>query len=155
MSTREEKVLSGDGFGERRAFKAVDVIYWLYAALFKRRYSGSVETVLDQDIRAPLDDPNLDLLIGNLKEDEGDPVVSPSNLDMRWVGHPLYNMMKIVLRANEAVDRERQEKSNSRPGSAAAVEVTILREPSLRPWLACLMPREENCSSEWRMMEPS
>lgn len=79
-------------------------LYWLYAALFKRRYSGSVETVLDQDIRALLDDPNLDLLIGNLKEDEGDPVVSPSNLDMRWVGHPLYNMMKIVLRANEAVD---------------------------------------------------
>jgi hypothetical protein len=79
-------------------------LYWLHAALFKRRYSGSVETVLDQDIRALLDDPNLDLLIGNLKEDEGDPVVSPSNLDMRWVGHPLYNMMKIVLRANSAVD---------------------------------------------------
>jgi hypothetical protein len=79
-------------------------LYWLYAALFKSRYSGSVETVLDQDIKALLDDPDLDLLIGNLKEDEGDPVVSPSNLDMRWVGHPLYNMMKIVLRTNEAVD---------------------------------------------------
>jgi hypothetical protein len=79
-------------------------LYWLYAALFKRRYSGSVETILDQDIRALLDDPNLELLIGNLKEEEGDPIVSPSNLDMRWIGHPLYNMMKIVLRANEAVD---------------------------------------------------
>lgn len=79
-------------------------LYWLYAALFKRRYSGSVETVLDQDIRALLHDPDLDLLIGNLKENEGDPVVSSSNLDMRWVGHPLYNMMKIVLRANQALD---------------------------------------------------
>jgi hypothetical protein len=79
-------------------------LYWLYAALYKRRYSGSVETVLDQDIRALLNDPNLDLLIGNLKEDEGDPAVSPSNLDMRWVGHPLYNMMTVVLRANKAVD---------------------------------------------------
>jgi len=79
-------------------------LYWMYAALFKRHYSGSVETVLDQDIRALLEDPSLDLLIGNLKEDEGDPVVSPSNLDMRWVGHPLYNMMTIVLRVNGAVD---------------------------------------------------
>jgi hypothetical protein len=79
-------------------------LYWMYAALFKRRYSGSVDTKLDQDITALLDEPGPNALLINLKDDEGDPSVSPANLDMRGVGHPLYNMMSIVIRANGAVD---------------------------------------------------
>jgi hypothetical protein len=79
-------------------------LYWMYAALFKRRYSGSVDTKLDQDITSLLKEPGPDALLANLKEDEGDPTIAPSNLDMRGVGHPLYNMMSIVIRANGAVD---------------------------------------------------
>jgi hypothetical protein len=79
-------------------------LYWMYGALFQRRYSGSVDTKLDQDITALLDEPGPDAILANLKEDEGDPIITPSNLDMRGVGHPLYNMTSIVIRANQAVD---------------------------------------------------
>jgi hypothetical protein len=51
-----------------------------------------------------LAEPNPDSLIATLKEDEGEPIITASNLDMRGVGHPLYNMMSIVIRAKGAVD---------------------------------------------------
>jgi hypothetical protein len=90
-----------DWFKQR---EALQFLYWMYAALYQRRYSGSLETKLDQDISSLLAELDPNALIANLKEDEGDPVISPSNLDMRGVGHPLYNMMSIVIRARGGVD---------------------------------------------------
>lgn len=79
-------------------------LYWMYAALFERRYSGSTETYLDRDISALLANPSPDSLIATLKEDEGEPRITAANLDSRSVSHPLYNMTNIVIRANGAVD---------------------------------------------------
>jgi hypothetical protein len=79
-------------------------LHWAYAALYQSRYSSSADTYLQQDISALLKEPQPETLITALKEDEGDPEVSASNLDMRGVGHALYNMMNIVIRARGAVD---------------------------------------------------
>lgn len=79
-------------------------LYWMYAALFERRYSGSTETYLDRDISALLANPSPESLIATLKEDEGEPRITAANLDSRSVSHPLYNMANIVIRANGAVD---------------------------------------------------
>ncbi len=85
--------------GERRK-----ILYWIYAALFQTRYSGTVDTKLERDLAA-LDDPSpIDNLIAALREDQGDPTVTPSNLDSRGVVHPLYNMTVIMIRANGGVD---------------------------------------------------
>ncbi|MEJ6952097.1 GmrSD restriction endonuclease domain-containing protein [Natronospora cellulosivora (SeqCode)] len=80
------------------------MLYWLYAALYQRRFSSSLETSLEQDVNAVIESNNPDSLIENLKEEEGDPILTEGSLDMRGVGHPLYNMMCIVIRAKGAVD---------------------------------------------------
>jgi len=79
-------------------------LYWAYAALYQRHYTGSVDTTLDRDIQALLETPGPDALLANLKEDEGDAEITAPSLDMRGVGNPLYNMMSIVIRARGAVD---------------------------------------------------
>jgi hypothetical protein len=80
------------------------LLFWIYAALFQRRYSGSVDQKLARDLSAIETNNSVDSLLAVLKEDEGDPVVTPESLDTRGVGHPLYNMSCIVIRANDGVD---------------------------------------------------
>ncbi|MFW6026975.1 MAG: GmrSD restriction endonuclease domain-containing protein, partial [Candidatus Woesearchaeota archaeon] len=80
------------------------LLFWIYAALFQRRYSGSVDQKLSRDLSAIETNNSVDSLLAVLKEDEGDPVVTPESLDTRGVGHPLYNMSCIVIRANDGVD---------------------------------------------------
>lgn len=80
------------------------MIYWLYAALYKRRYSASVDQYLEKDLAQLEQNESIDNLIRVLKEEEGGLEVNPSDLVDRGVGHPLYNMMCFVIRANGAVD---------------------------------------------------
>ncbi|MBD3204457.1 DUF262 domain-containing protein [Candidatus Woesearchaeota archaeon] len=85
------------------------MLYWMYAALYKRRYSGSVDQKLEEDLKSikqeeskrtlPIDD-----LIAILKENEGNPKITKNNLISRGVGHPLYNMTNIVIRFRGGVD---------------------------------------------------
>ncbi len=80
------------------------LLFWMYAALFQRRYSGSVDQKLERDLSAIDSKQGVDSLLTALKEDEGEPQISPENLDTRGVGHPLYNMTCIVIMANGGVD---------------------------------------------------
>lgn len=78
--------------------------YWMYAALYQSRYSGSVDQKLEKDLSCLTSDTPLDDLIAILKEDQGDPKVNPQNLDARGVGHPFYNMSCIIIRSKGGVD---------------------------------------------------
>jgi len=80
------------------------LLYWMYGALFKRRYSSQTDQLLEDDISSLIDELKPEVLINNLKEDEGEPEVTPQALDMRGVGHPFYDMMCIVARSKGAVD---------------------------------------------------
>jgi hypothetical protein len=80
------------------------LLYWMYAALIQRRYSGSVDQRLERDLNALENEPPIESLIAVLREDHGDPEVAPSNLDSRGVGHPLYNMTQVLIRAEGGVD---------------------------------------------------
>jgi hypothetical protein len=91
--------LKFQGEAERRK-----LLYWMYAAHYQTRYSGSVDQKLERDLGALDSDTPADDLIAILREDHGDPSVSPDNLDTRGVGHPLYNMTVILIRAKNGVD---------------------------------------------------
>lgn len=78
--------------------------YWMYAALVQRRYSGSVETNLHQDITSLSEEDDASALIHTLQAEEGDFEVTPAHLDLRGVRNPLYEMMCFVLRSRGAVD---------------------------------------------------
>jgi hypothetical protein len=80
------------------------MLYWMYAALLLRRHTRSLDASLRQDMNVLEEGQPLVGLITTLKEEEGDPHVTPENLDMRGIRHPLYNMMCIVVRANDGVD---------------------------------------------------
>jgi len=80
------------------------LLYWMYAALYQSRYSGSVDQKLEKDLGCLSSDTPLDDLIAILKEDQGDPKVNPQNLDARGVGHPFYNMSCILIRSKGGVD---------------------------------------------------
>lgn len=91
--------------GEFRSARERDrMLYWMYAALLQRRHTRSLDASLLQDLNVLDDDEPIAALVTTLKEEEGDPHVSPENLDMRGIRHPLYNMMSIVIRAREGVD---------------------------------------------------
>lgn len=91
--------------GEFRSAQERDrMLYWMYAALLQRRHTRSLDASLLQDLNVLDDDEPIAALVTTLKEEEGDPHVSPENLDMRGIRHPLYNMMSIVIRAREGVD---------------------------------------------------
>ncbi|KYH24017.1 hypothetical protein HAPAU_40960 [Halalkalicoccus paucihalophilus] len=80
------------------------MLYWMYGALLLRRYSRSVDANLAQDLNALSETEPLKALVATLKEEEGEPTVTASNLDLRAVNHPLYNMMCIVIRSRGGVD---------------------------------------------------
>lgn len=80
------------------------LIYWMYAALYQTRYSGSVDQRLERDLTALSADKPVDELISVLCEDHGDSIVTPENLDTRGVSHPIYNMSCILIRAKGGLD---------------------------------------------------
>lgn len=80
------------------------MLYWMYAALIQRRHTRSLDAALRQDMNVIENDEPLVALVTTLKEEEGDPHVEPENLDMRGIRHPLYNMMRIVIRQRGGVD---------------------------------------------------
>lgn len=98
------------------------LLYWMYAALYQRRYSGSVDQMLEKDLSVLEDRQPIESLIAQLREDEGSPEVSPSHLDTRGVAHPLYNMMQILIRAKGGVDWSNGLKLSEPIGSSYSVE---------------------------------
>jgi len=99
--------LYGPEFNSEYSMKKM--FYWMYAALYKRRFTSSVDQKLEDDLSClkpdytPNKDP-IDDLLDNLREDQGDPEVTKSNLCMRGIIHPLYNMANIVIRAKGGFD---------------------------------------------------
>ncbi len=99
--------LYGPEFPDEKSLRKA--LYWMYASLYQTRYSSSVDTTLEEDLTALKGEYTeethpFDYLLDNLKEDQGDPVISKSAVASRGVGHPLYNMQRIVIRANKGVD---------------------------------------------------
>lgn len=96
--------LSMNGGEFRSADERDRMLYWMCAALLQRRHTRSLNSSLRQDMNVLDEDEPIRALITTLKEEEGDPHVVPENLDMRGIRHPIYNMMRIVIRANDGVD---------------------------------------------------
>ncbi|MCS4142158.1 GmrSD restriction endonuclease domain-containing protein [Salinibacter ruber] len=109
-----------EAFQDERAREGL--LYWMYAALYQRRYSGSVDTMLEKDLGALEDRQPIESLIAQLREDEGSPEVNPSHLDTRGVSHPLYNMMQILIRKKGGVDWSNGLKLSEPMGSSYSIE---------------------------------
>lgn len=80
------------------------LLYWMYAAHYQRRYSGSTDQKLERDLNALHSDQPIENLIAVLREDEGDSTVHADNMARRGVGHPFYKMMKVLIRADGGLD---------------------------------------------------
>ena len=97
----------GPEFSSEKIMKKI--FYWMYAALYQRRFSSSVDQKLEDDLNrlnpdfTPEVDPIDDLLV-NLREEQGDPEITKANLNSRGIGHPLYNMTNFIIRAKGGFD---------------------------------------------------
>lgn len=98
------------------------LLYWMYAALYLRRYSGSVDQKLERDLNSLNDDHPIEGLIATLREDHGSPEVKSSQLDTRSVSHPFYNMMQVLIRASGGVDWSNGLKLSKPIGSQYSLE---------------------------------
>lgn len=80
-------------------------IHWMYAAMAWARYSGQTDQRLDHDISIILreDDP-WDELINAIIEQRGRIDLSPSDIEGRNIGHPLYRIFYILCKRNGAID---------------------------------------------------
>ncbi|MCD6502031.1 DUF262 domain-containing protein [bacterium] len=80
-------------------------IHWMYAAMAWARYSGQTDQRLDHDISIILrgNDP-WDELINAIIEQRGRIDLSPSDLEGRNIGHPLYRIFYILCKRNGAID---------------------------------------------------
>lgn len=63
-----------------------------------------MESSLEQDVNTINENNHPKSLLDNLKEEEGNPILTAGSLDMRGVEHPLYNMMCVLIRVKGAVD---------------------------------------------------
>ncbi len=80
------------------------MLYWMYAALYRRRYSSSVDQYLEKDLGALKEKKPINALINFLEEEEGSLEVAKGELQERGIAHPFYNMMSFVIRANKGID---------------------------------------------------
>jgi hypothetical protein len=80
------------------------LLYWFYAALMQQRYSSQVNQNLEIDLKAIYENNSPDALIYALEEGEGVLNITSDSISGRTVGHPLYSIMNIVVRANRGVD---------------------------------------------------
>ncbi len=76
----------------------------MYAALYRRRYSSSVDQYLEKDLGALKEESPIDALINFLEEEEGGLEVARGELQERGVSHPFYNMMNFVIREKKGID---------------------------------------------------
>lgn len=97
----------GPEFPDEETLKKV--LYWMYAALYLRRYTNSVDQKLEKDLNG-LKEENMskthpiDELLFILKEDEGSLEVSAADIASRGISHPFYNMMSIIIRSRGGLD---------------------------------------------------
>ena len=78
---------------------------WLYLALIRGRYSGSVETALDEDLAAIRDaaDP-VEIMIEKIRRRSGRLGVGPEDFEGKTTRSALFNMMYILARDAGAKD---------------------------------------------------
>ncbi len=82
-------------------------LYWFYNAAIWGRYSASMETRLTQDLGALSDPKPWVTLIGNIWQLVGnDRRVKPADLRGKGINSPLFFMMYVLARKNEARDLE-------------------------------------------------
>ena len=82
----------------------VRVLHWYVSSAIWGRFSGPVETTINQDLLA-LEDPNpLEALLRNLRLGQGDRSISHENFDMNYTKSRFYPMIYVLSRIQDARD---------------------------------------------------
>jgi hypothetical protein len=79
-------------------------LYWFYAAQMWARYSGSLETGLQRDIKALSANSPTDELISNIVSKVGRIEVQPKDLDGKGRANPFFNMVYVASCSQGALD---------------------------------------------------
>ena len=98
------------------------MLRWIYAALYRSRYSGSVDQRLQEDLEALNDEDPLESIINLLEKEEGSLRVTKGELQERGIRHPLYNMMNFIIRKKGGVDWKNHLDLSNPIGSDYSVE---------------------------------
>lgn len=80
------------------------LLHWYISASIRGRFSGPVETVINQDLTALRSDDPIAALRQNLIRDQGDRRVSPENFDFNRSAARFYSLLHILSHAGGARD---------------------------------------------------
>ncbi len=109
--------------GKFKSSRELDkMLFWMYATLYKRRYSSSVDQKLQEDLKALGEKKPIGAAINLLESEEGDLKINKGELQERGVGHPFYNMMNFIIRNKGGVDWKNQLDLSNPFGSQYSVE---------------------------------
>jgi hypothetical protein len=79
--------------------------YWLYLAMVWMRFTQrGKSSPLEQDVVSVTRENSIDALLKNLKRQVRDFKIKASDIENRPITHPLFNMMLIVAKHNDAID---------------------------------------------------
>jgi len=80
-------------------------IYWMFLASMWKRYSGQTDQKLDKDVYLAINSSNPVVeLVKEIEDERGRIEVKPSDLEGRTAGHPLYKILYVVTKFNDAID---------------------------------------------------
>ena len=95
-------VNNGGQFPDQRTM--VRVLHWYISAAIWGRFSGPVETTINQDLLALEDPKPLEALLRNLRLGQGDRSITHENFDMNYTRSRFYPMLYILSRIQDARD---------------------------------------------------
>lgn len=80
-------------------------MYWSHLALIWSRYSGQTDARIDKDVNIVLTNKDpIDELVQQIKDISGRIEVTPSELEGRDAGHPLYKTLFSITKYHDAID---------------------------------------------------
>lgn len=96
-------------FSSRREGRLSDteargLLFWFFEATIHGRFTGSLETKLDQDLRAIVGAAPLDDLVANLRREVARLEITPEMIEGKYQRHPFLPLLFVIFRHRKAVD---------------------------------------------------
>ena len=82
----------------------VQTLHWYLSVAIWGRFSGPVETVINQDLSALESEAPVDALLRNLRQSQGDRTITHENFDVNYNRARFYPLLYVMSRVNSARD---------------------------------------------------
>ncbi len=82
----------------------VRILHWYLSVAIWGRFSGPIETVINQDLSALETESPIDALLRNLRQSQGERIVTHENFDVNYNRARFYPLLYVMSRVNNAKD---------------------------------------------------